>query len=824
LAVLLGYIEAAQALDVTLAWDPNSESDLAGYKIYYATSSGGPYNGTGSTSGSSPIIVPLNSLVASSPEFTVRDLPNGTYYLVVTAYDTQGVESGYSSQVSASSAATQGPTISSFIVGGQSGASTVYTNSTTRQVSVRIVASDDVALSQYLILDNQSDPTGKTFFNIPGAGQKTADFTISFAINNSDGNRTLYAWVKNAQGVISSAASKPNVVLDRVAPTVALSYSKPNPYKAGDSVTATANFSDANPIAANTKISINYAGTAVDLTGAALTRVSDKQWTYNLTIPPASDGVATVTIAASDMAGNTVGTQTGNTFTVDTAAYSKVPTIVGSPILDYTNLTMTITYSEGGMKNASVSSNYSFNNGLLLAGNGIDVNGNGKTFRFSLNGSTFNKSLIYTMTISGNVTNSVGTSIPSGSRAAQVNDVDNDGMADGWELQCFGSITATNGSADTDHDGWTNLQEYELGTNPNDASSRPTGKPPRVKIRAHQQPLSTVATASALAIEKEVIPRVNEIAANDTGFAVLLESEAGINTSDSSAVTLTIEDGTNTYQRNLLQENATQYTLAQAAPVSANGSVVQAASAVSGSSLVANEVWVVYYRSAETSLSNTWPFGSLVRVSVTAKDVDGNAMQEPEVFTFEVENAASYNERVANRPSSNSFLDQSGAKVVENSGTLATVTFKDNLPITPYFEREKTFDYPEVEAQTRTVTLGPRLVFPDGATVFIPWRKDRMSTSDPMAIFGFDGETWQPIIDGNGNDLTNGSWVVPGWNNGLSWQMVDDDAQSGVRIKVRHFSSFAGASGAIVADIGTSVSGTSVPPSSGGCFITAIMK
>jgi hypothetical protein len=388
-------------------------------------------------------------------------------------------------------------------------------------------------------------------------------------------------------------------------------------------------------------------------------------------------------------------------------------------------------------------------------------------------------------------------------------DSDKDGMPDGFEAKnSLKPVDPTDKDLDSDQDGWTNLQEYQQGTNPNDAGSSPAGKAPRVKT---------------VKGKKQVVPRQNEIAANDTGFAVLLESDAGIDISDSSAVTLTIEDGENTYQRNLLHENATQYTLAQAVPVSANGSVVQAASLV-GNSSVMNEVWVVYYRSAETSRSNSWPFGSVVRVSVTAKDVDGNAMEEPEVFTFEVESADSYSERVAGRPSSKSFLDESGATVVRNSDSLATVSFMDELPKTPYFDKEETFDYPEVEAQTVTVTLGPHLVFPEGATVFIPWRRDRSATRDAIAIFGFDGETWRPIIDQNGNDLTDGSWVVPGWNNGLSWQMVDDDTQSGVRIKVRHFSSFVGASGAIVADITTPVSGIYQTHSDRACFITTIMK
>lgn len=93
----------AHAMDVTLVWDANVESDLAGYKVYYGTSSGGPYNGAGASGGNSPIVVPLNSLANQSlPEYAVNNLPNATYYFVLTAYDTEGLESGYSNQVTVS--------------------------------------------------------------------------------------------------------------------------------------------------------------------------------------------------------------------------------------------------------------------------------------------------------------------------------------------------------------------------------------------------------------------------------------------------------------------------------------------------------------------------------------------------------------------------------------------------------------------------------------------------------------------------------------------------------------------------------------------------
>jgi hypothetical protein len=75
-------IEPAQ---VTLTWDPNSEPDLAGYKLYYGDSSGNYTN----------VIDVGNEIVC-----TVNDLlPGETYYFTATAYNTQGFESDYSNEV-----------------------------------------------------------------------------------------------------------------------------------------------------------------------------------------------------------------------------------------------------------------------------------------------------------------------------------------------------------------------------------------------------------------------------------------------------------------------------------------------------------------------------------------------------------------------------------------------------------------------------------------------------------------------------------------------------------------------------------------------------
>jgi len=82
------FCVSAYAADVPLVWDPNSETDLAGYKVYWGTASG-VYG--------APVTLPGTP---SAPTYTVSNLTPGTYYFAVTAYNTAGLESGFSNEVS----------------------------------------------------------------------------------------------------------------------------------------------------------------------------------------------------------------------------------------------------------------------------------------------------------------------------------------------------------------------------------------------------------------------------------------------------------------------------------------------------------------------------------------------------------------------------------------------------------------------------------------------------------------------------------------------------------------------------------------------------
>jgi hypothetical protein len=71
--------------NVTLAWDANSETNLAGYKLYYGTSSRAYTN-----------VSNLGNALSAS----INLLEGSTYYFAVTAVNTLGIESDYSTEVS----------------------------------------------------------------------------------------------------------------------------------------------------------------------------------------------------------------------------------------------------------------------------------------------------------------------------------------------------------------------------------------------------------------------------------------------------------------------------------------------------------------------------------------------------------------------------------------------------------------------------------------------------------------------------------------------------------------------------------------------------
>lgn len=74
--------------EITLGWTANTEPDLAGYKLHYTTiKAGGPYETT----------IDVGNVL----EYTITDLDfeGNDYWFVATAYNVEGLDSGYSNEV-----------------------------------------------------------------------------------------------------------------------------------------------------------------------------------------------------------------------------------------------------------------------------------------------------------------------------------------------------------------------------------------------------------------------------------------------------------------------------------------------------------------------------------------------------------------------------------------------------------------------------------------------------------------------------------------------------------------------------------------------------
>ena len=87
-ALVLMSASYASAVDVVLKWRANTEPDLGGYHVHIANTSGGHDKD-----------VWFANIPAGTEKATYNVTTEGTYYFVVTAYDTEGLVSGFSNEV-----------------------------------------------------------------------------------------------------------------------------------------------------------------------------------------------------------------------------------------------------------------------------------------------------------------------------------------------------------------------------------------------------------------------------------------------------------------------------------------------------------------------------------------------------------------------------------------------------------------------------------------------------------------------------------------------------------------------------------------------------
>jgi hypothetical protein len=84
--VSLWGVPNIQAADVTLSWDRNAEPTVVGYRVYYGTSSRSYSDVVNAGTSTTYVVTGLDS--------------DRKYFFTVTAYDSEGNESGFSNEVS----------------------------------------------------------------------------------------------------------------------------------------------------------------------------------------------------------------------------------------------------------------------------------------------------------------------------------------------------------------------------------------------------------------------------------------------------------------------------------------------------------------------------------------------------------------------------------------------------------------------------------------------------------------------------------------------------------------------------------------------------
>ena len=224
--LFLGTSVPSIAASVSLQWDPNSETDLAGYRVYYkADSSELPFDGVEAVEGAAPIDVQgLTTTTISGLD------PGRTYYLSVTAYNKAGLESPYSKIVAkvAPLPDSTAPNVLSFTIPSVATSLTIPITTFT--------ATDNIGVTGYLVTDSSSVPS------IDDAAW-SASAPTSFTFSTS-GSNMLYAWAKDAAGNLSNGVGRSVTITlpDTTAPTISIGVRKANVSVSGIvSVTATAN-------------------------------------------------------------------------------------------------------------------------------------------------------------------------------------------------------------------------------------------------------------------------------------------------------------------------------------------------------------------------------------------------------------------------------------------------------------------------------------------------------------------------------------------------------------------------------------------------------
>lgn len=184
LAMIVLFPMSGIAASIRVSWNPNTDLDLAGYKLYYGT---GARNYTSSVN------------VGNVTTYQITNLDTGrTYYVAVKAYDNAGNESVYSDEVSAYIPVpdTTPPTGSVVI---NAGAATT----SSRSATLTLNATDSGGVAGMKLSNDGQTWTAECSYATPQA----------WVLSSGDGTRTVSVLFKDTSGNWMTTPASDTIVL-----------------------------------------------------------------------------------------------------------------------------------------------------------------------------------------------------------------------------------------------------------------------------------------------------------------------------------------------------------------------------------------------------------------------------------------------------------------------------------------------------------------------------------------------------------------------------------------------------------------------------------
>jgi len=322
--------DLSHASTITLTWDAETAADLAGYRVYYSQSAALPFQGTGAVQGASPVDVSTSNVA------TITGLDPGTpYYFAITAYNSTGLETGYSTIVQVPELIPPSVALSSPAVNA----------SVTGKVSVGVAATDNVGVTRVdLYLNGQllaTQTQAPYLFTWDTAALSSGSYTLSAKAYDAAGN----------EGV--SAPVAVTLLNDTTAPSVALGQPVGG-LTLGGVQAVTANASD----------NVGVSRVEFYLDGGLVAANNVPPYGFSWNTLTAANGSHTLSALAYDAAGNV-----GQSAAVGVTVFNDVTSPVVSLTAPATGATVggLVSVTAGASDNVGVSRVEFYLNGVLQA-------------------------------------------------------------------------------------------------------------------------------------------------------------------------------------------------------------------------------------------------------------------------------------------------------------------------------------------------------------------------------------------------------------------------------------------------------------------------